>query len=97
MATLAEIPKSIRHLEADLGRLSGRLSHLFTTNPPLAHEHEAAINALFFEIKDLMDKVLPEIDEVQAAVAEPRAQITEIMKSLMGDLALRSFSSRRSS
>ena len=42
VATLAEIPKSIRDLEADLGRLSGRLSHLFTTNRPLAREHEFA-------------------------------------------------------
>ena len=97
VATLAEIPKSIRDLEADLGRLSGRLSHLFTMNPVLAREHEFAINEVFFEIKDLMAKVLPQIDEVQMAVAEPRAQIADVMKILMGDLARRSFSSRRAS
>ncbi len=96
VAALAAIPKAIRDLQADLGRVSGRLSHLFTENPPLAREHESEINSVFWEVRDLMTKVLPEIAKVQVLIAEPRAAIAEVMKHLMREVSRKSFSSKSS-
>jgi hypothetical protein len=39
LAALMSAPRAVRDLEANLGRLSGRLSHLFTVNYKLALEH----------------------------------------------------------
>jgi uncharacterized protein (DUF1778 family) len=86
VATLAQIPKAVRDLEADLGRFSGRLAHFFTLHPQLAREHEGELNATFDAVRKLMADVLPELRNVQAAVAEPRAQIAEVMKLLVHDL-----------
>jgi uncharacterized protein (DUF1778 family) len=94
VAVLAALPKSIRDLEADLGRLSGRLSHLFTVNPPQARKHQAMINETFRGVRDLMAKMLPEIERMQLLVAEPRAAISEVLKQLMREVSRKPSSSR---
>jgi uncharacterized protein (DUF1778 family) len=95
VAVLAALPKSIRDLEADLGRLSGRLSHLFTVNPRLAREHDVLINETFRGVRDLMAKMLPEISRMQLLVAEPRALISEVLKQLMREVSRKPSSSRK--
>lgn len=96
VATMAAIPKAIRDLEADLGRLSGRLSHFFTLNPDIARTHEPEINATFWDVKKLMAQMLPEIENVQGELAEPRSKISAVMKLLMRDLSRKSFATRGS-
>jgi uncharacterized protein (DUF1778 family) len=96
VATMAAIPKAMRDLEADLGRLSGRLAHFFTLNPDVARQHADEINGTIWEIKTLMSRMLPEMQNVQELIAEPRTKIAHVMKQLMGDLSRKSFSNIKS-
>jgi len=86
VATLAGIPGAIRDLEADLGRLSGRLSHFFTLNYARASLHREEIHETLYALQDLMRRVLPEIEKIGAAVAEPRAQIARVMRAIAREL-----------
>jgi len=94
VATMADIPQAVRDLEADLGRLSGRLAHFFTLNPDVAREHASEINGLIWEIKTLMERMQPEIRQVTLSLAEPRTKIADVMKALMGQLSRKSFATR---
>jgi len=87
VAVLAGAPKAIRDLEADLGRLSGRLSHLFTENYERASLHREEIHETLWALQDLMRRVQPEIVKMSAAVAEPRAEIASVMRAIARELA----------
>lgn len=86
VAVLAGAPKAIRDLEADLGRLSGRLSHLFTVNYDRASLHRDEIHETLWALQDLIRRVQPEIAKMSAAVAEPRAEIVTVMRAIAGEL-----------
>ena len=86
VATLSRAPKAIRDLEADLGRLSGRLSHLFTQNYERASLHRDEIHETLWALQDLMRRVLPEIEKMGAVVAEPRREIATVMRAIARDL-----------
>ena len=81
-AALTGVPKAIRDLEADLGRLSGRLSHLFTVAPLQSDKYRDEINETFWAVRDLMRRIEPEITKVQNAVHEPRVEIGIVMREL---------------
>ena len=86
VAVLAGAPKAIRDLEADLGRLSGRLSHLFTENYDRASLHRDEIHETLWALQDLMRQVLPEIAKMSATAAEPRAEIARVMRAIALEL-----------
>jgi len=86
VAVLAGVPKAIRDLEADLGRLSGRLSHFFTQNYERASLHREEIHETLWALQDLMRRVQPEIATMGAAVAEPRSEIARIMRGIAREL-----------
>ncbi len=86
VAVLAGAPKALRDLEADLGRLSGRLSHLFTENYDRASLHRDEIHETLWALQDLMRHVLPEIATMSATVAEPRAEIARVMRAIAREL-----------
>jgi len=86
VAALSGIPGAVRDLEADLGRLSGRLSHFFTLNYERASLHREEIHETLYTLQDLMRRVLPEIENMGAAVAEPRAQIARVMRGIAREL-----------
>ncbi len=86
VAALAGVPGAVRDLEADLGRLSGRLSHLFTVNYARASLHRDEIHETLYALQDLMRRVLPEIEKIGAAVAEPRAEIAIVMRAIAREL-----------
>ncbi len=75
-----------RDLEADLGRLSGRLSHLFTLNYARASLHREEIHQTLYAVQDVMRRVQPEIAAMSAAVAEPRTQIATVMRAIAREL-----------
>jgi len=89
VAVLAGIPGAIRDLEADLGRLSGRLSHLFTLNYARASLHREEIHETLYALQDLMRRVQPEIATMSAAVAEPRTEIATVMRAIARELESR--------
>jgi uncharacterized protein (DUF1778 family) len=51
---LRAAPQAVRDLEADLGRLSGRLSHFFEINYKLASEQRAELHAKLRELDALL-------------------------------------------
>jgi len=87
VATLASIPGAIRDLEADLGRLSGRLSHFFTVNHARADLHRDEIHETLWALQDLMRRVEPELAKMSAAVVEPRTEIATVMRAIARELA----------
>ena len=86
-AALVCAPKAIRDLEADLGRLSGRLSHLFTQNYERASLHRDEIHETLWALQDLMRRVLPEIERTQQLVAPARDAIGTVMRSIARGLS----------
>ncbi len=86
VAALAGIPGAIRDLEADLGRLSGRLSHFFTVNYARASLHREEIHETLWAVQELMRRVQPEIAKMSAAVAEPRTEIATVMRAIAREL-----------
>jgi hypothetical protein len=85
-AALAGAPKAIRDLEADLGRLSGRLSHLFTLNYARAVLHREEIHTTLRAVQDLMRRVEPTIGKMESVVAEPRSAIARVMQAIAREL-----------
>jgi len=79
LATLRAAPQAVRNLEADLGRLSGRLSHLFTMNYKLALEHRAEIHATLNEVRGLLREMRQAVAALQTETAEPRAEIVRVL------------------
>ncbi len=86
VAALAGLPGAIRDLEADLGRLSGRLSHFFTVNYARASLHREEIHETLWAVQELMRWVQPEIAKMSAAVAEPRTEIATVMRAIAREL-----------
>ena len=87
VAALSGVPGAIRDLEADLGCLSGRLSHRFTLNYARADLHRDEIHETLFALQELMRRVEPEIAKMSAAVAEPRTEIATVMRAIARELA----------
>jgi uncharacterized protein (DUF1778 family) len=82
VAALRAAPQAVRNLEADLGRLSGRLSHLFTMDYALASEHREEIHATLNEVRDLL-RVMPEaVAALQAETTEPREEIVRVLRGV---------------
>jgi Fic family protein len=77
---LRAAPQAVRDYEADLGRLSGRLSHLFTMNYKLALEHRAEIHAALNEVRGLRREMREAVAALQAEIAEPRAEIVRVLR-----------------
>jgi hypothetical protein len=82
LAALMSAPRAVRDLEADLGRLSGRLSHLFTVDYKLALEHRAEIHATLNEVRETMRRMQPAIAALQAETVEPRAEIVSVLRAV---------------
>ena len=82
LAALMSAPRAVRDLEADLGRLSGRLSHLFTVHYTLALEHREEIHATLNEVREMMRWMKPTITALQAETAEPRAEIVRVLRAV---------------
>jgi hypothetical protein len=80
LAMLRAAPQAVRDYEADLGRLSGRLSHLFTMNYKLALEHRAEIHAALNEVRGLRREMREAVAALQAEIAEPRAEIVRVLR-----------------
>ena len=70
----------------DLGRLSGRLAHLFTLNYERASEHRVEIHAVLDETRDLLRTIPAEVAALQTAIAEPRAEIARILRHVAAAL-----------
>jgi hypothetical protein len=77
------VPNSVRKLDADLGRLSGRLKDLFNEHPAKAMAHQDAINSGLRAVRDLRSEIMPVLADLQAANAEPRDAIDELLAALM--------------
>jgi uncharacterized protein (DUF1778 family) len=80
LATLRAAPQAVRDYEADLGRLSGRLSHLFTMSYKLALEHRAEIHAALDEVRAFRREMREAVARLQAETAEPRAEIVRVLR-----------------
>ena len=81
--SLAGIPEAVRKLDADLGRLSGRLANFFTADPGKAMAHQSAINEALRAVRDLRAEVLPVLADLQVAIAEPRDRLAEILGAIV--------------
>jgi hypothetical protein len=77
------IPNSVRKLDADLGRLSGRLKDLFNEQPAKAMAHQEAINATLRAVRDLRAEIMPVLGDLQAEAAEPRDTIDAVLAAVM--------------
>jgi hypothetical protein len=77
------IPDSVRKLDADLGRLSGRLKDLFNEHPAKAMAHQDDINAALRAVRDLRAEIMPVLGDLQAAAAEPRDTIDAVLAAVM--------------
>ena len=86
VAALLAAPQAVRDLEADLGRLSGRLSHLFTMDYALASEHRAEIHATLDEVRDLLRAMPEAVAALQAASAGPRAEVARVLRGVSAAL-----------
>lgn len=77
------IPNSVRKLDADLGRLSGRLKDLFDANPVNAMAHRDQINAALRAVRNLRAEIMPVLEDLQAANAEPRDAIEDVLAAVI--------------
>jgi hypothetical protein len=82
IAALLAAPQGVRDLEADLGRLSERLAHLFTTDYALPSEHRAEIQATLSEVRDVLRAIPPAIAALRAETVEPRAEIGRVLRTV---------------
>jgi len=80
---LAGIPEAVRKLDADLGRLSGRLANFFSVDPGKAMAHQSAINAALRAVPDLRAELLPVLADLQVAIAAPRDRLAEILGAIV--------------
>jgi hypothetical protein len=80
---MTQVPQSVRDLEADLGRLSGRLASFFSgENCRLAYENQEAINGTIFAVRDLCDAVLPVLAQLQQDMIQPRWEALKILRAI---------------
>jgi uncharacterized protein (DUF1778 family) len=86
VAALLAAPHAVRDLEADLGRLSGRLSHLFTVNYKLALEHRAEIHATLNEVRALRREMRQAVAALQAETIEPRGEVARVLRQVAAAL-----------
>jgi uncharacterized protein (DUF1778 family) len=86
VAALLAAPRAVRKVEADLGRLSGRLSHLFTLDYPLAVENREEIHATLKEVRALKEEVREAVAELRAETSEPRAAVARLLDTVAAAL-----------
>jgi uncharacterized protein (DUF1778 family) len=86
VAALLAAPRAVQKVEADLGRLSGRLSHLFTLDYPLAVENRDEIHATLKEVRVLKNEVREAVAELRAETREPRAAIARLLDNVAAAL-----------
>lgn len=80
---MTQLPQSVRDLEADLGRLSGRLASFFSSeNSRLAYDNQSAINGTIFAVRDLCERVLPVLAQLQQDMIEPRWEALKILRAI---------------
>lgn len=80
---MTQVPQAVRDLEADLGRLSGRLASFFSgDNPRLAYENQSLLNGTIFAVRDLCDRVLPVLAQLQQDMIEPRWEALKILRAI---------------
>lgn len=79
---LADAPKAVQDLEADLGRLSGRLAHFFTINRDRAELHRDEIRETLWAVQELMRRMLPQIERTQRLVEPARRSIALLMRAV---------------
>lgn len=77
------IPNGVRKLDANLGRLSGRIKDLFDTNPVNAMKYQDEINAALRAVRELRAEMMPVLADLQMANAEPRDRIEEVLVAIM--------------
>lgn len=82
VVALLSAPQAVRDLEADLGRLSGRLSHLFTISYPLASEHRSEIHATLDAVHALLRSIPHAIAALHAETEEARAEVTRVLRAV---------------
>jgi hypothetical protein len=81
--TIETIPSSVRKLDADLGRLSGRLKDLFNEHPAKAMAHQDEINAALRAVRDMRGEIMPVLTDLQATNAEPRDALDDVLAAVM--------------
>jgi hypothetical protein len=86
ITALLAAPQVLRDLEADLGRLSDRLAHLFTTDYALPSEQRAEIQATLSEVRDVLRAIPPAIAALRAETEEPRAAIARLLEDVAAAL-----------
>jgi uncharacterized protein (DUF1778 family) len=86
VAALLAAPQAVRNLEADLGRLSGRLSHLFTVNYKLASEHRIEIHETLNEVRALQREMRQAVAALQAETIEPRGEVARVLRHVAAAL-----------
>jgi hypothetical protein len=77
---LLAIPEAVRRLDADLGKMNGRLKDLFNDDPALAYAHQDEINRTLFAVRDLRAAIMPALAEIQVAIAEPRDALARMLQ-----------------
>jgi hypothetical protein len=78
---LVAIPEAVRQLDADLGKMNGRLKQLFNDDPALAYAHQDEINETLFAVRDMRTAIMPEIAAIQSAMVEPRDLLLEMLQT----------------
>jgi uncharacterized protein (DUF1778 family) len=76
---VAAIPEAARKLDADLGRLSGRLKDLFATDYGKAMAHQDAINLALRNVRALRAEVMETLSAMIEPCAEARDAVLEVM------------------
>jgi hypothetical protein len=79
---LSAVPDEVRKLDADLGRLSGRLASFFTSDPGRALAHQDELNDALRAVRDLRAQVLPVLADLQVTIAEPRDQVAAVLGTI---------------
>jgi uncharacterized protein (DUF1778 family) len=86
VSSLYVAPEAVNAFEADLGRLSGRLSHFFEINYRRASEHRAEIHATLQEVRALLRAAAAAIEELKKKVDEPSDEIARVVRGVVKTL-----------
>jgi hypothetical protein len=78
---LLAIPEAVRRLDADLGKMNGRLKDLFDIDPAKAYVHQDEINRTLFAVRDMRSAIMPELAAIQVAMTEPRDLLIEMLRA----------------
>jgi hypothetical protein len=82
MLMLGTEPPAVSKLNADLGRMSGRLKELFETDYGKAMAHQEAINETLRDVRAMRAAIDVAVGEIRAELAEPRDELVEILGAI---------------